>query len=277
MSKLRRFIDRNQLALRKALWRLRHDYSPNARPVFILGAQRSGTTMLIKCLNQSLELEVFGEASIAMEDWRIRDLPAIEALIRKSRHRAVVFKPLTDSHRAQELMSTSESARAIWMYRRAADRANSAVARFGNNNLEHLSAFARGERMDTWQAQGMSAESVALISRFNYENMSPHAAAGLFWYIRNMLYFEQALEADDRVLPLAYEDLVERPQDVMRAVADFVGCRFEPALYDSIHSRSVSRAESRLTPEIESLCESLYARLRDAQRSTLARIGLAIE
>lgn len=278
MSKLSRFIDRNALRARKSLWAARKGRRGGARPVFILGAQRSGTTILIRSLNRSLEIEVHGEASPrAMLDWRIREAPVIEKLIRRSAHRVIVFKPLTDSHRARDFLSLAESARAIWMYRNAADRANSAVARFGSTNLEHLSGFVRGDLLETWQAQGLSSESMALLKRFNYDDMSPHSAAGLFWYIRNALYFEQRLDTDARVLPLAYEDLVTNPAGTMRGVSHFIGCSFEPALYDNVHGKSLGRARSNLAPEVEALCATMYDRLRRAQAQRLGELGLSFD
>lgn len=277
-NKLTRFVDRNLLRSQKAAWRMFNDYSPNARPVFILGAQRSGTTILIKCLNRSRELEVHGEGSAAaMRDWRIRDFDTIRNLITRCRHRGIVFKPLTDSHMAKDFLSLAPNAVAIWMFRNAADRANSSVARFGPTNLEHLSAFVRGDKLDTWQAQGLSEASMALLRRFDYSDMSPHSASALFWYIRNALYFEQRLDEDARVMPLAYEDLVTEPQNVMRGVAAFTGCSFGPELHSSIHSNSLRRSESKLAPEVETLCDEMYRKLRAAQRRWLASSGISIE
>lgn len=261
MSKLSRFTHRIRLAARKKLWQISRDYSPNSKAVFVLGAQRSGTTMLIKCLNESAELRVYGEASAAMQDWRLRENPVIADLVTSARSRAVVFKPLTESHRATELLEIVPNSAAIWMYRRAADRANSAVARFGANNLEYLSAFVRGEKLDSWQAQGLSEESLSLLKSYDFTEMSPHSAAGLFWCIRNALYFEQALDRDERVLAIAYEDLVGNPEAVMRAVCEHIECRFDRRLIASIHSKSVGRSESHLDPEIEMLCDSMYQRL----------------
>ena len=107
--------------------------------------------------------------------------------------------------------------------------------------------------------------------------MTPHSASGLFWYIRNALFFEQRLDEDARVMPLAYEDLVTRPRDVMRGVAAFTGCTFGPELHDTIHSRSLGRSESRLSPEVAALCEDMYERLRVAQRQWLDARGISIE
>ena len=211
-----------------------------------------------------------------MHDWRIRDLETIRSLITKTRHRGIVFKPLTDSHRTKEFLALAPNAISIWMFRKAADRANSSVARFGSTNLEHLTAFVKGDKLDTWQAQGLSDASMQMLKRFDYSAMSPHSASGLFWHIRNALYFEQGLDEDPRVMPLAYEDLVTRPRDVMQGVADFIGCKFQTELYSAIHSKSVSRAESRLAPDVTTLCDAMYDRLRAAQKRWQETTGISI-
>ncbi len=265
MSKLTRFLERSRVAARKRLWQFRNNCSPNAKAVFVLGAQRSGTTMLIRCLNESAELEVYGEASAAMKDWRLKDNETVAAVVRGSRSKAVVFKPLTESHRARELLEIVPNAVVIWVYRRAADRANSAVARFRSNNLEFLSAFVRGERLDSWQAQGLSESSLSLLRKYDFQTMSPHSAAGLFWYIRNSLYFEQGLDNDARVLTLAYEDLVSMPEKVMDVICRFIDCAYDRRMTSSIHARSVGRSESHLDPDIEAMCEKMYVLLKERQ------------
>ena len=234
--------------------------------MFILGVQRSGTTMLTNCLEKSLEMEVYGEASKAMENWRLRDDETVKKSIKASRCKAIIFKPLTESHRATELMSLSPDSVVCWIFRRPADRANSAVARFGTINLEHLSAFVKGERMETWQAQGLTQKNSELLRSFNYENMLPHTAAGLFWYIRNSLYFDQKLDTLDNVLPLAYEDLVESPEEIMRGLCRFLACNFSAAMIRDIHEKSIGRSPPKVADEVEALCLPMYQKLHDIQK-----------
>ena len=274
MSKLSRFVKRKKMAARRRIWKSFHDYSPNARTMFILGAQRSGTTILIKCLNENMQMEIFGEASRAMEDWRLRDIHVVQSLIRGSRCKAVIFKPLTESHRAHELLSVTKDPIICWAYRRAADRANSAVKRFGANNLEHLSALIKGNRLGTWQAQGMSEQSLELLRKFDYSSMTPHSAAGLFWYIRNALFFEQSLDKEKLVIPLAYEDLVADPTRVVGGLCELLNCDFSEKMVQGIHSKSVGLSESRLAPEIEEICQEMYERLHEAQVSRWSQLGL---
>jgi hypothetical protein len=266
MSKLTRFLKRKQLAFRKFLWRLSNNHSPNAKALYILGVQRSGTTMLTNCLEQSMEIEVYGENSAAMKDWRIRDDETIRGIITSSPCKIVAFKPLTDSHRAIELLKLTPDAAAIWMYRRFEDRANSAVARFGKHNQELLTAFSKGERLDSWQAMGMTPENLALLRTFDYEAMSPQSAAVVFWYLRNSLFFDQQLDQRDDVLPLAYEDLVTNPEPIMRMLCQFLSCQFQEAMVRDVHAKSLGRRPIELDSRVRDLCEPMYQRLHDAQQ-----------
>lgn len=275
MSKLRRFIDRNGLAARKAAWRLGHNYAPNAKAVYILGAQRSGTTLLLECLNRSMEIEVLGESSTAMEHFRIIKDEALKTRIASSHHKAIVFKPLTDSHRAREFLKLSTGSVAIWAFRRAADRANSAVAKFGDHNLQVLRDIANGRNLDIWQAQGLTDESLRLIQSFNLAEMSPHDASAIFWYVRNSLYFSNRLDELDNVLPLSYEDLVADPPGVMRGVCRFIDCDFSENMTKTVHAKSVGRESANLSENIQSLCIPLYARLHNIQVQRWSSLKLA--
>ena len=91
--------------LRKFLWRRRSPSPPGtARPVFVVGVQRSGTNMLTHGLAMSPEFEVYNEGNRrAFANYRLRD-DHIAALVSRSRHCYVLFKPLVDSHRIRELL-----------------------------------------------------------------------------------------------------------------------------------------------------------------------------
>jgi hypothetical protein len=227
------------------------------------------------CLERSTELEVYSEASPAMKDWRIRGNNTIRRIVGSSACRVVVFKPLTDSHRVVELLNEFPNSAAVWLYRRFEDRANSSVARFGNNNQELLTAFSKGERFDEWQAMGLTAENLELLRAFDYQAMTPQSAAAVFWYLRNSLYFDQELDKREDVLPFAYEDLVTNPKFVMPAVCRFLDCEFQDAMIANIHAKSVGRAAADIDESVRQLCEPMYERLRVAQEQRWRSLGLA--
>jgi hypothetical protein len=265
MSKISRFIKRQKLAGRKALWGAFRSHVPDSSVVYILGAQRSGTTLLLFCLEKSMEFDVLGESSKAMVNYRIRSDEEIRQIVRSSHHKIVVFKPLTDSHRSREFLELMPNSKAIWAFRRVEDRANSAVAKFGDHNLQILSELSKGAGKERWQAQGLTDELYDFIRSFDYSNMLPETASALFWYVRNSLFFSSGLEDSDEVLPLAYEDLVSDPGRVMQGVCRFVGGEFKDSMVRDVHAKSIGRSASKVPQHIQDICTPLYERLHKVQ------------
>lgn len=267
MQKIGQRFSRYSLLARKTIWRARNDYSPLATPCYVLGVQRSGTTMILDCLDQSMAVEILAEESKAMNGFYLKPNDELEDVIRTTRHRLVVFKPLLDAHRSPELLALTPKSKALWVFRLVEDRANSAVAKFGSNNLDLLTAFSNGRQLDTWQAQGLTGEDVELIESFDYTDMSPHVAAAIFWYVRNSIFFSTGLDEMDNVLPIAYEDLVSKPAEVMPGICRFLGCDYNESMIKDIHSRSVGRSPSNLSERVEALCSPLYDRLHAIQKT----------
>lgn len=210
--------------------------------------------MLAECFENSPEFDVYGETSIAFEKSTLKSLDTAGDLIRQSKRPFVVFKPLTDSHRANELMSIGENSKAIWMYRRPDDRANSAVASHGDANLRFLREFVATGAANRWEAQGLTAATSAVIRRLDPASMDEYSAAGAFWFVRNQLFYDQQLDTNAAVLLLKYEMLVMKPEQIMKAVCDFIGCEFDPRIIEDIHARSVGRRTARLSPNVSILC-----------------------
>src|SRR3954451_5954822 len=191
-------LTRASLALSKWRWRRVHSVAPMAVPVFVVGVQRSGTNMVVRGLEVAPQFEVHNENSgRAFRRFRLLPDPEIRALVERSGHRYVLFKPLADSHRTGALLDglgTPSPGRAIWIYRSVDGRVRSALAKFGPNNLEVLREIAAGGGQDLWQRQGLTPELLDVVRGFDYERLSPESAAALFWYLRNELFFEQGLD-----------------------------------------------------------------------------------
>lgn len=242
-----------------------------ATPVFVLGVQRSGTTMMMHCFDKLPDFEVLGEESRATVNIRLKSESEIKQIIADCRFKFIAFKPLMESAQADYLLNFKKGAKAIWMFRRVEDRASSAVERFGDHNLEVLSAIAEGKMLDSWQAQGLGESDFELIKSFDWKNVSPKNAAAIFWYLRNSLFFSQKLNERDDVIPVCYEDLVSNPVETLQRVCDFIGCDFDTAMADIVHGKSVGKGGNSLDPEIANLCGPMYDRLKAAQESFLAR------
>jgi hypothetical protein len=270
--------ERVPLALRKWRWRREHGVTPGtAMPVWLVGVQRSGTNMLVRGLESSPEFEVHNESDRrAFRRFRLRPDHEVAALVLASRHRYVLLKPLCDSHRVAELLDglgVPTPGRAIWAYRDVDGRARSALAKFGDANLRALREIASGAGLCRWQAQGLSARSLELLGSFDYGRMSPADAAALFWYVRNLLYFEQGLERRGDVMLCSYDRMVAAPEETMRALCAFLGVAWRPELVAHVAPRSgPGRPRLDLDPRIRAHCEDLRARLDQTAAAQIGRL-----
>jgi hypothetical protein len=212
-----------------------------AVPVFLVGVQRSGTNMVVRGLEALPEFKVYNENDRrAFHRFRLRSKTEIRELVERSGHRFVLFKPLCDSHRTNELLDdlgAPSPGRAIWAYRSVDGRVRSALAKFGSNNLLVLREIAGGRGDHLWQAQGLSEESLELIRSYDYDTLNAESAAALFWYVRNALFFELGLDRRADVMPISYEALIADPEPVMRALCTFLGFPYDPGLVGHISAR----------------------------------------
>lgn len=255
-------------------WRWRRSYGlapGEATPVFLVGVQRSGTNMITRGFEESREFEVHSENDRRVfARYQLRSDEEVQSVVGASRHRFVLFKTLSDSHRIDHLLDNIQSGRpgrAIWAYRAVDDRVRSAVAKFGDANLRVLGEIAAGSGSGRWQAQRLSDESLALIRSFDYNQLSAASAAALFWYVRNALYFELRLHQREDVTLVSYGSLIEDRRVAMRGLCAFVGCTFDHRLIARISARPTSaHGPLDLDPRVRSCCDGLGERLDEAAR-----------
>lgn len=261
---------------RKYLWQWLHVRSGfGATPIFVVGAQRSGTNMFMDTVERSPRVWTYNEGSWrAFRDYRLRPPERIAGLIRRCPARAVVFKPLCDSHLVDRLLEQHQGSKAVWIYRRYADVINSGLHMWGGNERA-IRWIAEGRWRDLgWRGERLSLEAIDLVERHYQEGVSPADATALFWYLRTGFFFELGLARDPRVLLVRYEDLVGDPESNFRRCFDFLGCEFERDWVADIVTTSVGKKEAPpLKPEIESLCEERLARFDECHAA--ARAGTA--
>ena len=76
--------------------------------MFVVGLQRSGTNMLVRGLEASPEFEVHNEDDTkAFRRFRLKSNDQIRALVTRSGHSYILFKPLCDSCRCRSSSTTS--------------------------------------------------------------------------------------------------------------------------------------------------------------------------
>ena len=228
--------------------------------VFILGCQRSGTTVCQNVFRDSAKFNVYGEGSrLAMTpEWRLRSNADIDRLIRGSRRKFLLFKPLNDSQLARDFLRQYVGLKIIWLYRTMPDTANSAVRKWGAAQRDMVvwlgdilaaghSTETRQARMASWPSTAIYAERLSEESREKLVDwtrgpVSDHDGAAIMWYLRNRLYFEQELDRNADTFLTSYEALVQAPAQTMRKLCEFIGAQYTDELVQDIHALSVGRS-----------------------------------
>ena len=230
-------------------------------PVFVLGIQRSGTTMLMFAFHLHPEIAVYDESreSKAFFDFQLRSMETTEKLIHASPFPVACFKPLADSHLTIQLLQRFPSARCIWALREYRDVANSFLRKFPHAT-KAIRLVCSGQEGGGWFQEGVSEETGRILRNLPWQNFSDYDFACLVWWTRNRLFFEQNLDKETRVLLLRYEKLVTAPEESLPAVTNFIGIPFSTQMTRYIHARSISRhSPPKLNCFVQKLCDELSA------------------
>lgn len=262
--------DRARIALAKRSWRSRNPrLAGQARPVYVVGLQRSGTNMLMRGFDEAPEIEVRNENDRRVfERFQLKSDQTLVTAVIESRHDLVLVKPLCDSQRVAQLLDlpTLRPGWAFWVYRDPMDRARSEVSKFGESNLHALREIAAGRGQEIWQGERLGPAALALVQGFDLDAMTPHTAAVLFWVVRNQLFFELELDRRGDVFLVSYERFVADPEAVTRHMCSVIGFPFRPQLCAHVERReSHGRTPLDIDPAVRDLAVALTHRL-DATR-----------
>jgi hypothetical protein len=259
-------------ATNHAVQRYRFPPTSDRRLVFILGCQRSGTTMLTHIFERDPGARVYSEMSVlsskdSAHRIRLNPLADVKRKLDRSAGRYFVSKPLVESQRARELLAFFPTARILWLYRNYKDVVASSILNFGpESGRQDARAIAESES-DNWRSQNVSEEIRALVLQHYRESMDPNDAAALFWYVRNHFFFEQSL--DEVACLCQYEELVADPARIMSALYGYIEQPFPGGGFlEKVHARSVGAGKAVvLNPEIEALCAGMLEKLHKSYRA----------
>lgn len=243
-------------------WRsLLHGRAPGL-VVFVSGVPRSGTNMILDLLAQSPEAEVFGESDPRIYDnYEIRRPDIFDSYVARCPRRVAVFKLLLDADRLGAYLDRFPDARGIWIYRAVEDTVNSNMAKWpdGRNQLD---AIVADRRAGGWRGRSISERTMAVLRAHYRPEINNATAQALFWYHRHMLYFDQGLAEDRRVVLIKYDDLVSDAPAHLRWLADELGLVLPEHAARKIFSSSVGRAAPPdIDPAVLTLCHELAARM----------------
>jgi len=238
-----------------------HNKSATKQSVFVAGVQRSGTNMMMDVLEQSYDTDVYHETdNRAFEDYEMRSRTVIHRLVNTSKASVVVVKALCELHEVRQLLDEFAPAKGIWIIRDFADVVNSHLALW-TSMPPNLGLIVKDRNAAGWRGRGMSDTTHALVKKLYHPDISNASACALFWYFRNILFYEQGLDQDERVALVYYESLVTNPTEQFSRMFDFLGIQYSPRITNMVFATSVRKRSPRdIDPAIREICEVLAAR-----------------
>ena len=247
----------------KHLGQLRQVGTSPQRVSFVFGCQRSGTKMVMRILDNSPEVRIYHENhASAFADFELRSDRVIQALIAASPAPVQVFKPICDSHRADDVLDRHPGSRALWIYRDPHDVARSAVVKWGSHQREIIDALVQGDIAPWgWRTAGVPDAVRAAITSVWRDDLTDHEGALLFWYLRNQFFFGRGLDRDPRMRLVRYADLVQSPEQTFSDAFMHLGAAFSTDWLERVRASSVGRATPQGSAAVLALCQTLLDRL----------------
>jgi len=238
---------------------------------FIVGCQRSGTTMLNNAFNNDLRSKTYGESGLARgygRGSRHRLLPygEISHVFSKEKAPLLIAKPLVESQNIVHLLDYFPNSKAIWVYRQYKDVVNSSKIKFGNDPIYYnLRAVIDPNLNDHWYAENASEKTKSIVRKLFTKDRPIFDLIALSWYVRNVLFFELELFLNDRVILLKYEDFVLNPSKLMKQVYQYLGLSYPgDRIVKGIHRHSINKGQGVvLSSDIMALCDKLLTDLND--------------
>jgi hypothetical protein len=260
--------------LRKMIYtRLKTDKTISKKILFIIGCQRSGTTLMTKIFERDINAKVYGEfselSSNDRDKIRLNPLDSVKNKIDKNKLPLIILKPLVETQNSRKLLNYFYNSKALWLFRHYKDVAFSNINIFGiKNGISNLRPIVNRE-IDNWRSEYVSKPTRATVLKYFSEDMNPYDAACLFWYARNKLLFELGLDTNSDVMLCKYEELVVNPFATMQRVYKFLNHMFPgKKIVIDVHTKSVSKGKNiEISPEVEKVCEEMLQKLNSVYKS----------
>lgn len=246
--------------------------SPPNMVTFVAGVHRSGTNMMMRILERSIDTDVFHESDArAFNNYMMRGDETIRGLVERSPSRRPVFKALHEAHELRTLMTKFQPSRSIWMYRHFDDVVNSILERWPGSRNMMDQIITRGDA-GVWRGLGMTDRTRELLVSLYHESMNDATITALFWYQRNQLLFDQKLECDRHCMLVNYEELTQTPVENVRAICRFLNITYAGYMHSMVHAHSIAKRTSPpIEPPVRALCQDLHERLLEASRTSRQR------
>jgi hypothetical protein len=218
--------------------------------------------MVMDILERSLDIKAFHERDErAFQDYEMRPPEVILELVKKARTPVVAIKALCESDKLQSLLDAFPQSKVLWVFRHYDDVVNSQDVLW-KGKVDVIRRILQDHNPVGWRGRNISEETRARLIAIHEGKTDNKTASALFWYMRNIRYFEQEFNSNPRVMLVRYEDLVTESDPYFRAIFAYLGLsyrRWQAAIVSNTSVRS--RAAPSLDDRARALCEELYSRL----------------
>ncbi len=241
--------------------------SGNCTKILILGAQRSGTTLVARTFDSFFAVKSFGEFSSLSNECplkiRLNSIDKVNNELNSVHAPLVVMKPLVESQNTNFLLESIPNSYGLWVYRHYLDVAASGVKHFSNTkgkgNLKPIINDEKGN----WRNEKIPEELRAKVLDIYNDNLNSYECACLFWYVRNSLFFSQNLNEYNNVVIWNYEKLMEKPRQHFDELGEKLGFDFSKFNYEMLYSNSSvkKKYDFKINNEILDLCEAMWNKL----------------
>jgi len=241
----------------------------HTKPLFVVGNQRSGTTMLLSKLNRHFWVDIFHEDSSAMQDWELKSFDEIDKLINGSKAKVCIMKPLEETHRINELLDYFNGSKAIFMFRKYTDVINSSMRlAWGKHLKKYVQNIDKGVDFKYSGALNLTTDNIKLIRDLYKDDLSDESCCALIWYLRNSIYFEFQLYANPNILLVQYESLVSNPKSEFKRILTFMGLKWNNSIFYNISTKSITKDPAvNIDVNIKVQCDNLLAKLEERVKS----------
>lgn len=233
--------------------------------LIIMGCQRSGTTIVSRVFDRIIYAKVFGEFSTLSNDdpnkIRLNNINKVINTLQNNHSPLIVFKPLVESHRANIILSKIQYSCVLWVFRHYIDVGLSDIKKFSKNPGHSNLLPIINQDKNNWRYENISQKTSSIINSLYSKDLSPLDCACLFWYVRNILFFEQKLDTNGKVYLWNYDKFVQTPS---QHINDLLTKMSLPAVSKKITHDVFINTNSRsqkVNTKIKKLCDDLFDRL----------------
>lgn len=238
----------------------------DSKPIFVLGSQRSGTTMLMYAFHRHPYTLVLDEhrGNEVYKDHRFRSFEIVQKVIDEATFPSVCFKPICDSHLFEDLHNAFPNAHFIWAYRSFGDVANSSLRKF-DAPTRAVRLVCTDRPGGGWFQEGVSPEIAKVLRGVYRPDLSDFDLVCLSWWARNQIVIGSSLINAPNVTLVQYETLVSHPDAVLRWLFHRMGIEYRTRVASRITPQSIGRyAEPNMDVRVREICSKGLASLDNA-------------